>query len=79
VIGNHVNLAARLQGQAAGKQLVIDEATYRATPDKQSQFNSRQVELKGYSQALNAHLLELENIDCLEQRLMEHDENPTLY
>ena len=79
VIGNHVNLAARLQGQAAGKQLVIDEATYRATPDKKSQFSARKVELKGYSQALNAHQLELENLDSLEQRLMQHDENPTLY
>ena len=79
VIGNHVNLAARLQGQAAGKQLVIDEATYLASPDKQNQFSPRKVELKGYSQALNAHQLELEDIKCLEQRLMQHEENPTLY
>jgi len=79
VIGNHVNLAARLQGQAAGKQLVIDEATYLGTPAKQNQFSPRKVELRGYSQALNIYQLELENLDCLEQRLMQHEENPTLY
>ena len=60
-------------------EYLFKEATYLATPDKQTQFSHRKVELKGYSQALNAHQLELENLDCLEQRLMQHEDNPTLY
>lgn len=79
VIGNHVNLAARLQGQATGKQLIIDDATYQANSDDKYLFQRRKVELKGYSNALNVHQLDLESLGFLEQRLKEHEEDPTLY
>ncbi len=43
VIGNHVNLAARLQGQAGAKQLIIDETTFQAIPYYQDLFSTRSV------------------------------------
>jgi class 3 adenylate cyclase len=79
VVGNHVNLAARLQGQAAGKQLIIDGASFRALGDEQAYFTPQQVELKGYSGPLDVHQLDLENLDFLEKRLVEHEEDPTIY
>lgn len=79
VIGNHVNLAARLQGQAAGKQLIIDDASYQVLTHEKKRFSPRSVELKGYSNLLKVHQLDLDNLDYLEQRLTEHDEDPTIY
>ncbi len=79
VIGNHVNLAARLQGQAGAKQLIIDEATYQAIPDYHSSFTAKKVELKGYSKALRVHQFSLDQLDDLEQHLTQHQDDPTLY
>lgn len=78
VIGNHVNLAARLQGQAAAKQLIIDENTYQAALDYRHFFSARKVELKGYSSALDAHQFELDKLTDLEQRLTQLTDDPAL-
>lgn len=67
VIGNHVNLAARLQGQAAAKQLIVDDTSYQATPDYRHFFIPREVQLKGYSKALNVYRFDFETTDKLDQ------------
>jgi class 3 adenylate cyclase len=69
VIGNHVNLAARLQGQAAPRQVIMDDATYAAITSEKSFFTHQRVELKGYSSSLNTYQLELSGLPELEQRL----------
>ncbi|MBL6999271.1 MAG: adenylate/guanylate cyclase domain-containing protein [Gammaproteobacteria bacterium] len=69
VIGNHVNLAARLQGQAAPRQLIIDETTYRAISRDKTSFTHQKLELKGYSSALDTYQLELSQLPKLEQLL----------
>ena len=79
VIGNHVNLAARLQGQASAKQLIIDDATYQKTSAYNNCFSDRLVTLKGYSSALNVHQFELDQLVNLEQRLTLYQDDPTLY
>jgi len=79
VIGNHVNLAARLQSQAQGQQMFIDENTYRLTPMLALPFQTRRVSLKGYSSDLRVHAMHLNEMPNLKQRLAEWDEDPTLY
>ena len=72
VIGNHVNLAARLQGQAAPRQLIIDESTHQAISRDKSFFTHKRLVLKGYSSALNTYQLELSQLPELEQRLAQN-------
>ena len=57
VVGNHVNLAARLQGQADANQMIIDKTTYELLTDQQGQFNDCALSLKGYPQRQQAYLL----------------------
>ena len=59
VIGNHVNLAARLQGQARANQMVVDSGTLSALGDHAQGFKEKVVELKGYSTPVTAYLYEL--------------------
>lgn len=59
VIGNHVNMASRLQGQAKANQMVIDSATYAALGGDRREFVERSVQLKGYAAPLAAYQLEL--------------------
>lgn len=60
VIGNHVNLASRLQGLAAPGQLVIDNSTMELISDDfNGHFSQKEYELKGYSAPVEAYLLEL--------------------
>ncbi len=59
VIGNHVNLAARLQGQAKANQMVVDANTHRALGDQGKPFKEKNVDLKGYTAPVTAYLYEL--------------------
>jgi len=59
VIGNHVNLAARLQGIAGPNQLVIDQSSFDALASWHDRFQLNSLELKGFSSALNTYCLEL--------------------
>lgn len=61
VIGNHVNLAARLQGIAGPNQLVIDAATRESLPDWHDRFTPRRVDLKGFSAPVDVYRLDLED------------------
>lgn len=60
VIGNHVNLAARLQGVAGANQLVIDRSSYAALGSWRDRFRRHSVELKGFSSAVETYLFELD-------------------
>lgn len=59
VIGNHVNLAARLQGIAGPNQLVVDRSSYDALGAWHDRFHRHSAELKGFSAAIDTFLLEL--------------------
>lgn len=59
VIGNHVNLASRLQGLAKENQVVVDADTFRLLGEQGKGFHERSVELKGYSKPVPAHIFEL--------------------
>jgi class 3 adenylate cyclase len=59
VIGNHVNMASRLQGQARANQMVVDSATFAALGGDRGEFVERRVHLKGYAAPLTAYQLEL--------------------
>ncbi len=60
VIGNHVNLAARLQGVAGPNQLVVDHPTYNSLNFENQNFTKKMVELKGFSAPVAIHLLEFD-------------------
>lgn len=57
VIGNHVNLAARLQGIAGSNQLVVDQSSYAALAPWHDRFRRNSVELKGFSSAIDTYCL----------------------
>lgn len=59
VIGNHVNLASRLQGIAGPNQLIIDQASFDALAPWHDRFQLNNVELKGFSAALDTYCLAL--------------------
>jgi class 3 adenylate cyclase len=59
VIGNHVNMASRLQGQAQANQMIVDSATFAALGGDTRDFVERSVELRGYVAPVKAYLLEL--------------------
>ena len=66
VIGNHVNLAARLQGAAGPNQLIVDATTFDEFGDWQENFNHRSIDLKGFSSAVEAYQLDLERVELLD-------------
>lgn len=60
VIGNHVNLASRLQGLAAPGQLLIDRSTMElVSNDFNDHFSQKEYEIKGYSAPVEAYSFEL--------------------
>lgn len=59
VIGSHVNLASRLQGQAKANQMVVDSATYAALKDRGDSFTERSVQLKGFTTPVTVYVLEI--------------------
>jgi len=58
VIGSHVNLASRLQGQAKANQMVIDTPTRVALGAGGAAFTERSVQLKGFITPITVHMLE---------------------
>jgi class 3 adenylate cyclase len=62
VIGNHVNLAARLQGQAGPGQLIVDRDTFNRLGNFQRLFTEREVTLKGYRTPVGVMQLDIEQV-----------------
>ena len=58
VIGSHVNLASRLQGQAKANQMVVDAATYAAVKASDDAFVERSAQLKGFTSPITVYMLE---------------------
>jgi len=54
-IGDVVNLAARLEGQASGGEVVVDEPVYHQVADQFPQVRPEEVELKGFSEPVAAY------------------------
>src|SRR5262249_1224714 len=59
VIGHHVNLASRLQGQAKASQIIIDAATFAALGADQHRFCERRVERRGDAMPVSVYQLDL--------------------
>ena len=76
VIGNHVNLAARLQGLAGPGQVYLDRATRRSVDHPASCFTRQQVELKGYSRAIDAYSLSLAQISEEQRKRLAESPSP---
>jgi len=54
-IGDVVNLAARLEGQARGGEVVVDEPVYRQVEDQYPDLRPEQVDLKGFGEPVAAY------------------------
>ena len=54
-IGDVVNLAARLEGQAHGGEVVVDEPVYRQVADQYPDLRPEQVDLKGFGEPVEAY------------------------
>src|SRR5688572_29045352 len=54
-IGDVVNLAARLEGQARGGEVVVDEPVYRQVAAQYPDLRSEQVDLKGFGEPVDAY------------------------
>lgn len=54
-IGDVVNLAARLEGQAHGGEIVVDEPVYRQVADQYPDLLPEQVDLKGFGEPVEAY------------------------
>lgn len=54
-IGDVVNLAARLEGQAHGGEVVVDEPVYRQVEDRYPDLQPEQVDLKGFGEPVAAY------------------------
>jgi hypothetical protein len=54
-IGDVVNLAARLEGQAHGGEVVVDEPVYRQVADTYPDLRPEQVDLKGFGEPVQAY------------------------
>ena len=65
VIGNHVNLAARLQSKAGPGQLLVDSDTFAQLGPYQENFTEIELELKGYPKPVLAHQLDLAHMEEL--------------
>jgi adenylate cyclase len=57
IIGHHVNLAARLQGQALAGEIIVDESTLVTLGDFAQGFTPRPLELKGLQDRVTAYVL----------------------
>jgi class 3 adenylate cyclase len=58
VIGDTVNIAARLQGAAASGELLVSEATYAQVAAEFPSAPSRDLELKGKNQMVRARVIQ---------------------
>src|SRR5690349_2258303 len=54
-IGDVVNLAARLEGQARGGEVVVDEPVYRQVAGQYPDLRPEQVDLKGFGEPVEAY------------------------
>ena len=54
-IGDVVNLAARLEGQANGGEVMVDEPVYRQVADRYPDVQPEQVDLKGFGDPVEAY------------------------
>ena len=54
-IGDVVNLAARLEGQANGGEMVVDEPVYRQVAQQYPDLLPEQVDLKGFGEPVEAY------------------------
>ena len=54
-IGDVVNLAARLEGQARGGEVVVDEPVYRQVEEHYPELRPEQVDLKGFGEPVAAY------------------------
>ena len=54
-IGDVVNLAARLEGQAQGGEVVVDEPVYRQVADQYPDLRPEEVDLKGFADPVAAY------------------------
>jgi adenylate cyclase len=54
-IGDVVNLAARLEGQAHGGEVVVDEPVYRQVAEQYPDLRPEEVELKGFGEPVEAY------------------------
>jgi adenylate cyclase len=54
-IGDVVNLAARLEGQAHGGEVVVDEPVYRQVAAQYPDLRPEQVDLKGFGEPVDAY------------------------
>ena len=78
VIGNHVNLAARLQGTAKARHMVLDTDTYKALSGYRKLFKKKEMELKGYSRVQKAYQLGLFDLPGVEEQLYPSKTNLNL-
>jgi adenylate cyclase len=56
-IGDVVNLAARLEGQARGGEIVVDEPVYRQVADQYPDLKPENVDLKGFAEPVTSYRL----------------------
>jgi adenylate cyclase len=56
-IGDVVNLAARLEGQARGGEIVVDEPVYRQVADQYPDLKPEDVDLKGFAEPVTSYRL----------------------
>jgi class 3 adenylate cyclase len=57
IIGHHVNLAARLQGQALAGEIIVDEPTLLTLGEFAQGFTPRALDLKGLQDRVTAYVL----------------------
>jgi len=62
VLGDTVNVAARLQGAAASGELLVTEATYRHVESEFHNAPIRDLELKGKSESVRARVIRMDGI-----------------
>jgi adenylate cyclase len=61
VLGDTVNVAARLQGAAASGEILVTEETYRYVESEFPDAPRRELELKGKSEPVHARVIMLQN------------------
>lgn len=59
-LGDHVNIAARLASSAGAGEILISDASYSASQLNFEHLEHRQLELKGKSEPIGAHILHVE-------------------
>jgi adenylate cyclase len=59
VIGHHVNLASRLEGQARPNEILIDNNTFKEISELQSRFSKTRLVLKGIREPVSVFSYEV--------------------